>query len=413
MKQIFLTLLCAVFSTLSVSAQLCVSDKGNVTIGTDSASSYKMEVVDTVGAKFRYVGHILSNMKGLWLQNKNYSDSKHGYANALFVHSIQGAKTNVATRSMALGASTDGALAVGVLGIAGGHANGSSYGVIGNLTTGTKGVGVYGSVDNSMQSDCYGTYAGLFNGNVKVYNGTVNATVVTSSDSRLKSNVQAMEAGDALSGVSLLTPVTFTYNDNQGSTVYLSEDANGDLAVSSASSTDSKSHILSDGTQRTHYGLIAQEVREVYPDMVYEGEDGYLSVNYTELIPVLIQSVKELRAEVEALKSAATQAQAHASYATSGIDAQEAGNAAGYARQNDPNPFSGKTEIEMFVPQGTAKAVLGIYNLDGSLVEQHEIADRGTSSHTLYANRLEAGTYLYTLTLDGNTVSTRKMIVKR
>ena len=48
-------------------------------------------------------------------------------------------------------------------------------------------------------------------------------------------------------------------------------------------------------------GVIAQEVQEVMPEVVHVGEE-YLSVAYGNLVGVLIEAVKELKAEVEALK---------------------------------------------------------------------------------------------------------------
>jgi hypothetical protein len=42
-------------------------------------------------------------------------------------------------------------------------------------------------------------------------------------------------------------------------------------------------------------GVIAQEIQAVYPELVQEGADGYLSVNYPKLTAVLLQSVKELK----------------------------------------------------------------------------------------------------------------------
>ena len=60
------------------------------------------------------------------------------------------------------------------------------------------------------------------------------------------------------------------------------------------------------------YGLIAQELEEVLPDLVYnktgivEKEDGtfYKSVFMGGVIPVLIEAVKELSAKVTALENA-------------------------------------------------------------------------------------------------------------
>ncbi len=52
-----------------------------------------------------------------------------------------------------------------------------------------------------------------------------------------------------------------------------------------------------------HFGLIAQEVEKVLPEVVKVGPDGEKSINYSELIPFLIESIKQLKSEVKQLKS--------------------------------------------------------------------------------------------------------------
>lgn len=51
------------------------------------------------------------------------------------------------------------------------------------------------------------------------------------------------------------------------------------------------------------YGLIAQNVKEEFPEMVSEGDDGYLTVDYIQLIPIIIESIKELKNEIDNLKN--------------------------------------------------------------------------------------------------------------
>ncbi len=51
-------------------------------------------------------------------------------------------------------------------------------------------------------------------------------------------------------------------------------------------------------------GVIAQEVEQVLPELVATGSDGFKSVNYSGIIGVLIEAVKELQAEISALKGA-------------------------------------------------------------------------------------------------------------
>jgi hypothetical protein len=50
------------------------------------------------------------------------------------------------------------------------------------------------------------------------------------------------------------------------------------------------------------YGLIAQEVERVLPELVSEDEQGYKMVNYSKLPLLTLQAVKELKQENEALK---------------------------------------------------------------------------------------------------------------
>ena len=49
-------------------------------------------------------------------------------------------------------------------------------------------------------------------------------------------------------------------------------------------------------------GVIAQEVQKVVPEIVVERKNGYLGVDYKRIIPLLIESVKELKQEVDDLK---------------------------------------------------------------------------------------------------------------
>ncbi len=49
-------------------------------------------------------------------------------------------------------------------------------------------------------------------------------------------------------------------------------------------------------------GLIAQEVESIVPEVVSTNEDGYKSVDYAKLVPLLIESIKSQQKEIEELK---------------------------------------------------------------------------------------------------------------
>jgi cell division protein FtsB len=54
---------------------------------------------------------------------------------------------------------------------------------------------------------------------------------------------------------------------------------------------------------KLRYGVVAQELKTVIPHLVNRNDTGQLSVNYIELIPVLIASIQQLKHEVRDLKN--------------------------------------------------------------------------------------------------------------
>jgi prepilin-type N-terminal cleavage/methylation domain-containing protein len=57
----------------------------------------------------------------------------------------------------------------------------------------------------------------------------------------------------------------------------------------------------SNGT--TAYGLIAQELALIYPELVHKGADEFFSVNYTQLTPIMLRGIQEVDAENRKLKT--------------------------------------------------------------------------------------------------------------
>jgi len=131
----------------------------------------------------------------------------------------------------------------------------------------------------SFNSSGNATFAGdltLSSGDLTV-TGTVRATgdviAYYSSDERLKSNIKRIE--NPLQKVSKLGGYSYNWNDRQSTYPVGTEDV----------------------------GILAQEVKEVLEEAVTEREDGYLAVKYEKIIPLLIESVNELRKELELIKT--------------------------------------------------------------------------------------------------------------
>ena len=53
----------------------------------------------------------------------------------------------------------------------------------------------------------------------------------------------------------------------------------------------------------THFGFLAQDVRDIFPEMVREEKDGFLGLEYQSLIPLLVEQVKWQAREIEVLSS--------------------------------------------------------------------------------------------------------------
>ena len=97
-----------------------------------------------------------------------------------------------------------------------------------------------------------------------------SAYLNTSSDERLKEDLQDIES--SIDKINKITPKYFTWNNN------------------------SKNKGVRD------IGVIAQNVQEVLPEAVNEDPDGYLTVGYHKIIPLLIQAVQDQQKEIELLK---------------------------------------------------------------------------------------------------------------
>jgi hypothetical protein len=156
------------------------------------------------------------------------------------------------------------------------------------------------------------------------------------------------------------------------------------------------------------YGFIAQDVEKVMPEIASENSDGYYAVNYTMLIPVLTEAIKEkdkeiteLRTEIAELRSAFNDFKA--GQAVNGVE--------GYRlEQNAPNPFSQNTVIGYAVPAGTTGARINVYDLAGRLVKSFNIADQ-SGQITINAGDMSNGLYIYDLQVNGRQILERKMTV--
>jgi hypothetical protein len=126
-----------------------------------------------------------------------------------------------------------------------------------------------GGTNNTSQRYVHFAYNGGGNGNGAIAgNGDSQATFITLSDKRLKENIEDLPP--QLGNFMALRPVEFDYKATGGHQI----------------------------------GFIAQEVQEVYPDLVSEGDDGFLNLAGLDKNSArLIKAIQELKAELDATKA--------------------------------------------------------------------------------------------------------------
>lgn len=159
-----------------------------------------------------------------------------------------------------------------------------------------------------------------------------------------------------------------------------------------------------------YFGFIAQELKEVYPELVDSDNEGMLNVDYIGMIPVLVEAVKELKAENAELRKLI-----NSNKLSSSVNAPEGNSAANKSvlYQNTPNPFTQNTEIQYFIPQNADVAMISVYDLTGKELNQYRLNEMGKSRLLINANEFAPGMYLYTLIVDGKEVDTKKMIITK
>ncbi|MBM3420608.1 MAG: tail fiber domain-containing protein [Bacteroidetes bacterium] len=155
-------------------------------------------------------------------------------------------------------------------------------GVYGNASGGATNYGVYGSAPIGASS-----YAGYFNGNVYA-----TGTVAWSSDKSLKKNISPLSG--SLQKVLGLQGVTYEWKSETELSSVMSSKSNG------GKETDNKTLNFPTGLQ---IGVIAQDVEKVLPELVHTDGEGLKSVDYTKIIPLLIEAIKDQQKQIDELKS--------------------------------------------------------------------------------------------------------------
>ena len=426
-KQVILTCLLGMTGVCAM-AQLEVDSLGNVGIRTIPYHDYSLSLSGlnhTTALDISSVtnnGINISNMHGGYgIYIKNYNEDDSG-ACGIYIRPRGSHSANTSTYGVSSIAGDSQTLNIGVWG---GVKQGSN-----NATV--YGAGVFGTASNisGINSAYMGIYAGYFRGDVRVVDGTLYGSLITPSAnsssavadiSSLSGSARSADesVSDRLSQVSLFQfqrePQVDAASEAKSKRTVSSEDVDEEMEDEEMEDE----YVPGTHLASVQYGLAADQLREVFPELVYEDRNGNVSINYIEMIPVLVQANNELRARVAALEAEKEKVvqqpkslMASAASLPIGKEMKEETLMLSLG-QNNPNPFSEQTSIEVCVPEAVAAAALLIFDMQGKQVKKIDIDARGTSRITVTGQGLTEGMYLYSLIADGKVVQTKKMILSK
>ena len=184
---------------------------------------------------------------------------------------------------------------------------------------------------------------------------------------------------------------------------------------------------ISQAEKPLEIGVIAQEIELVVPEVVRNMHDGTKAVAYQNLVGLLIEAIKEQQTQIQTLQQSVNDCCENTKtgklmnpetgktgdgmdFNTNSVTNTTTAQAC-RLYQNNPNPFTAKTEIGFEIVSEVANAKILVFDMQGALLKTYTITERGKSSLSIYGGELKPGMYLYSLVADNKEVDTKKMIL--
>lgn len=230
----------------------------------------------------------------------------------------------------------------------------------------------------------------FYNSFSNTYNSIQVANVYNNSDERTKTNINSIDNG--LNTILSLRPVSYNWKSNIANT---------------KSRTNDNTQSIPTGPEegKTQYGFLAQDVEKILPDAVITDDNGYKLINYTAIIPHLVQSVQELQGVVAEQETIIENLSSQLSSNGSNIVLNKIINCS-------PNPTSGIITFEYTLTEATNLATIFVTDLTGSLKESFDCYAIN-SSITKDLSTLKDGIYIATLSVDGEVQDSKQFIIRK
>lgn len=399
MKKIILVSIIILASVFNAHAQLKVNWDGKVSVSTTNTDFVPNL---SVGQNPYYGG--TSSVKKIALAAKPIAGSGYNIGVEGYVYPNQNYTSDIN---------------FGVLGIAQLNPNhGHNYGVSGMLNySGSNstmgGAAIYGADYLYLYhypDNIQGAWAGYFHGGVHASGITSNGFYIP-SDARLSENVEPIARNDRdgeRTLDNLLRMNVLEYNLKNLTSERTPEEI-GEMTEEVRASYEMMKKDEEKLATHLHFGLSAQDLQEIYPNLVMEGQDGYLTVNYIELVPLLIRSIQVLKQELDELKSEGRNLKKQPQ-TTDAFAVSSEGKSILY--QNTPNPFRDKTVIRFKLSDEAKDASICIFDMTGKQLRKLPVS-KGMESVSVNGYELGEGMFLYSLIVNGQEIDTKRMILSK
>ncbi len=298
-------------------------------------------------------------------------------------------------------------------------------------------VGAYSGVNSGNLSNAtaigFNTIATASNevmlGNTAVTAVKAAGSFVIFSDGRYKKDVKENVPG--LDFINQLRPVTYHYdvhamNDKMGVTESRKQQTgNGkNDQPTEDSKINEEEQAMKQKEKKLYTGFVAQEVEAVAKKLNYdfsgvyrpENDHDLYGLSYSDFVVPLVKGMQELSADNKAKKEKIDSLESRIErleMLIKNLTSPSAALSEATLDQNAPNPVKGRTAIGYNLPQHVNHAQIQITDAAGKLLKSVNLGGAGRGVLNLDVLNLSAGTYHYSLVVDGRRVDSKKMIVTK
>jgi len=247
------------------------------------------------------------------------------------------------------------------------------------------------------------------------------------SDGRVKKNIRQNVPG--LAFINKLQPVTYNLDLDAADQIVqppVMKDRDGKFIQPSAQQLEARQ-----AKQRIVYsGFVAQDVQKAAKDLNYDfsgvdaaqNEHDLYGLRYSDFVVPLVKAVQELSAKNDEQQKINQDLQQEINELKAMIEMQQSSTSANSQiantisetlEQNIPNPFNKSSIIHYYIPSTAINAMIVITDASGKTIKQFNNLTKGNGAITVEASLLASGSYLYTLVVDGKTIKTKQMILRK